>query len=99
MIIRRAGTPKDGLGFVSGHSAVAFSLAAVLSPYLGRWRGVGYGLAATVSFARIHVGAHLPLDTVGGAALGMTLAFAYNAAVGVPADSRRVTSRKAAPPP
>jgi cytochrome c-type biogenesis protein len=30
-IIRRAGTPKDGLGFVSGHTAVAFALAAVLS--------------------------------------------------------------------
>jgi membrane-associated phospholipid phosphatase len=96
VIVRRAGTPKDGLGFVSGHSAVAFSLAAVLSPYLGRWRGVGYGLATTVSFARIHVGAHLPLDTVGGAALGLSLGFAYNAVVGVPAESRGVTPRRLA---
>ena len=94
VIVRRAGTPKDGLGFVSGHSAVAFSLAAVLSPYLGQWRWIGYGLATSVSFARIHVGAHLPLDTVGGAALGLSLAFVYNAAVGLPAESRRVTPRK-----
>lgn len=84
-IIRRAGTPKDGLGFVSGHTAVAFALAAVLSPYLGRrGRWVAYGLAALVGFARIHVGAHLPLDTVGGAALGVTLALVWHLAVGIP---------------
>ncbi len=86
-IVRRSGTPLDGLGFVSGHSTVAFALATVLSPYLGRpGRWIAYALAATVSIARIHNGAHLPLDTVGGAALGMTLGFAYHLVVGVPAD-------------
>jgi undecaprenyl-diphosphatase len=95
VIVRRAGTPSDGLGFVSGHSAVAFSLAAVVSPYLGRSRWIGYGLAATVSSARVPVGAHLPLDSVGGAALGLALAFTYNAVVGVPAESRQVIPRKA----
>ncbi len=35
---RRTGTPYEGLGFVSGHSAVAFSVAAVLSPYVSRTR-------------------------------------------------------------
>jgi undecaprenyl-diphosphatase len=80
-VVRRWGTPKDGLGFVSGHSAVAFSLAAVLAPRLGPWRWMGYGVAGTVSFGRIHVGAHFPLDTVGGAALGLTMAHLWNAAV------------------
>jgi membrane-associated phospholipid phosphatase len=87
-IVRRSGTPVDGLGYVSGHSAVAFALATVLSPYLprtGRW--TAYGLAVVVALARIHNGAHFPLDTVGGAALGMSLGFAYHLAVGIPADA------------
>ena len=42
----RSGAPTGGLGFVSGHSTVAFCLATVLSPYLGhRSRIAAYGLA------------------------------------------------------
>jgi glycosyltransferase 2 family protein len=60
-----------GDGYVSGHATVAFALATVLHPYLTRtWRMVVWGLAASVGFARVYVGAHLPLDIVGGAALG-----------------------------
>lgn len=82
---RRMGTPLQGLGFVSGHSAVAFSLAAVCSPYLGRRGRIGaYSLAVLVGLARIQVSAHLPLDVVGGAALGYGLGQAWNLAVGVP---------------
>jgi undecaprenyl-diphosphatase len=81
----------EGLGFVSGHSTVAFACAAILSPYLsGRWRVAGYALATTVGLSRVVVGAHLPLDVVGGAALGLTLAYAWHAAVGV---DMRATSR------
>jgi membrane-associated phospholipid phosphatase len=74
----------EGLGFVSGHSTVAFACVAILSPYLsGRWRVAGYALATTVGLSRVIVGAHLPLDVVGGAALGLTLAYGWHAAVGV----------------
>jgi glycosyltransferase 2 family protein len=74
----------EGLGFVSGHSTVALACVAILSPYLsGRWRVAGYALATTVSLSRVVVGAHLPLDVVGGAALGLTLAYGWHAAVGV----------------
>lgn len=74
----------DGLGFVSGHSTVAFACAAVLSPYLTpKWRTAAYALATTVGLSRVVVGAHLPLDVVGGAALGLTLAYGWHAAVGV----------------
>ncbi|MFZ4517885.1 MAG: phosphatase PAP2 family protein [Microthrixaceae bacterium] len=86
-VVRRAGTPTDGLGFVSGHSAVAFALATVVSPYLSRrGRAGAYLLAAVVGLARIHVGAHLPLDVVGGAALGCLVGYLWRLAVGVPAD-------------
>lgn len=66
------GAPLTGQGFVSGHAAVAAALAAVASPYLGRsGRIVAWSLAALVCLARVYVGAHLPLDVVGGAALGV----------------------------
>jgi membrane-associated phospholipid phosphatase len=93
--VERWGSPTDGLGFVSGHSAVAFALATVLSPYLRRpWRWTAYGVAAVVAIARIHVAAHFPLDTIGGAALGCLLGWCYHLAVGVPDDVPGITERR-----
>jgi membrane-associated phospholipid phosphatase len=84
---RRAGAPIDGWGFLSGHATVAFALAAVVSPYLGRGaRIAAYGLAGSVALARVHVGAHLPLDVVAGAALGYGVGWAWNLSVGVPTE-------------
>jgi undecaprenyl-diphosphatase len=61
-----------GLGYVSGHTAVVFALAAVLAPELPRrWQVVTCVVAVTVAFARVYAGAHLPLDVVGGAGLGL----------------------------
>jgi undecaprenyl-diphosphatase len=61
-----------GVGYVSGHAAVAFALAAVLAPSLPRaWPPVAFALASIVAVARLYSGAHLPLDAVGGAGLGM----------------------------
>ncbi len=63
-----------GLGYVSGHSAVAFALAAVLVPSLPRvWQPVAWVVAALVAVARVYAGVHLPLDVVGGAGLGLLL--------------------------
>ncbi len=72
---RGAGPIGDaGPGFPSGHTAVAFALASVAYPYLpARWRAVTLALAATVGFARLYFGAHLPLDVLGGAALGVAV--------------------------
>jgi uncharacterized membrane protein YbhN (UPF0104 family)/membrane-associated phospholipid phosphatase len=65
------GEPARGLGYVSGHSAVAVALATVASPFLGRRaRRVAWVLAGCVCVARIYVGSHLPFDVLGGAALG-----------------------------
>ncbi len=61
-----------GLGYVSGHAAVAFALAAALAPSAPRpWRPALFAGATLVTLARQYAGVHLPLDGVGGAGLGL----------------------------
>ena len=68
--VRESGV--HGLGYVSGHAAVAFAAATVIACYLpGRWKTVPFAVASITGLARIYFGAHLPLDIVGGAGLGM----------------------------
>jgi undecaprenyl-diphosphatase len=84
------GHEAPGLGFPSGHTAVAFALTATAVPFLARhWRRVIWVLPLTVGFARVFVGAHLPLDIVGGFALGYTAGALVHLVAGTP--SRRVT--------
>jgi undecaprenyl-diphosphatase len=62
----------ESLGFPSGHAAVAAALTVVVAAYLSvRWAIAAILLGAVVIFGRIYVGAHLPLDVIGGAALGV----------------------------
>jgi uncharacterized membrane protein YbhN (UPF0104 family)/membrane-associated phospholipid phosphatase/tRNA A-37 threonylcarbamoyl transferase component Bud32 len=79
------GGEAGGLGFPSGHVAVASALATVASPYLGqRARRVTWCIVWLVALSRIHVGVHLPLDVVGGAALGWAVGAALNLLWGAP---------------
>jgi undecaprenyl-diphosphatase len=71
------GLPQSGLGFPSGHTAVAFTLAGVAAPYLPRPVAVGAFVGAgVVGVARQYVGAHLPVDVAGGIAAGVAAATA-----------------------
>jgi undecaprenyl-diphosphatase len=68
------GPAETGLGFPSGHSAVAFTLASVVAPELPvPLRPAVFGWAAVVGWSRLYVGAHLPLDVLGGAAIGVSI--------------------------
>lgn len=66
------GIGTGGRGYPSGHAAVSAALAFVLWAHLPRrWRWVPVAGAAVVAFGRMYVGGHLPLDVLGGAALGV----------------------------
>ena len=82
----------SGLGFVSGHAAVAFALATVASPYVpGRWKWLLWAVPVATIVLRIYTGAHLPLDVIGGAALGVAVGAAVNLVLGVPGQRRPAT--------
>ena len=84
-----------GLSFPSGHAVLAFALAGLLAPYLGRnGKLVVYTLAALNGVARIYLGAHNPLDIVGGAGLGIAIAGALNLVFGVPAQGQEMDQHR-----
>ncbi|MFL6205265.1 MAG: phosphatase PAP2 family protein [Acidimicrobiales bacterium] len=67
-----------GFGYPSGHTALAFAVAAVLHPLLpARVRWAPWVLASLVGIARLYVGVHWPMDLVGGAALGVAIGGAF----------------------
>ncbi len=86
---RVRGREAAGLGYLSGHAGVAVALGAAAFPRLGKTgRAVTLNVAPVVGLTRIYVGAHLPLDVAGGAALG----FVVEAALALarrPAAARR----------
>lgn len=85
-VVERETFSPDSLGFPSGHAAVAWAITIVVLAYVGRpWQIAAIALAIVVPIVRMYVAAHLPLDLIGGAALGVTVASAVNLLVGVPA--------------
>jgi undecaprenyl-diphosphatase len=79
--------------FPSGHAATSFACAATLAPFVGRRAAVVlYVLAAAIAYSRVYVGVHYPLDVLGGAVLGLSVATALRR---LPAVLRR--SRPARP--
>lgn len=64
-----------GLGYISGHSAVAATAAIMAMAALpARWRPLPALVAVLVGVARIVHGVHLPADVVGGWSLGVLIA-------------------------
>ena len=73
---------EGSLGFPSGHAAVAAALTAIVAAHLStRWLIVALALGSVVVLGRLYVGAHLPLDVVGGAALGVVAGTAVDLVV------------------
>jgi undecaprenyl-diphosphatase len=72
--VHARGARQAGGGLPSGHAAVSAALATAAFPELGtggRVAAVSFAVAAPLG--RMYVGAHLPLDVVGGSVLGITV--------------------------
>jgi undecaprenyl-diphosphatase len=68
------GYPTDprGSGYPSSHTAVAFAVVLGAWPWLNLpWRIGGIATATAIALNRMYVGAHFPLDVVGGIAVGL----------------------------
>lgn len=71
---RRRGRDASGLGYLSGHAGVVVALGTAVFPRLSpSGRAVVVAAMPIVGLSRIYVGAHLPLDVAGGAALGLAV--------------------------
>lgn len=70
--VRIRETISGDLGWASGHVAVATALSVSLSSMAPTWtRPLFAAVIAATGFGRMYVGAHLPLDLIGGLGLGM----------------------------
>ena len=69
LLIERSNDPS----FPSDHATFSFAIATILWRYNRKVGVILLGLAAFVGFSRVYVGAHYPMDVIGGAALGITV--------------------------
>ncbi|MBC8991897.1 lysylphosphatidylglycerol synthase domain-containing protein [Micromonospora chalcea] len=84
------------LGYPSGHVAVATALALVAARAGGpRWRRAAWVVIGLVAVARIHVGAHLPIDVAGGVLVGWLAVCLARLVVGEVGPQRSVPALRA----
>jgi undecaprenyl-diphosphatase len=85
--VQLSGQEEGDLGFPSGHAAVSAAITTAALPALpAPAKAAALALSAFVPFARMYVGAHLPLDLVGGTSLGVAVSSAAKLLVGVDGD-------------
>ena len=90
--------PSAGPSFPSGHAIIVFGIVVLIAPYLRhRWQLLlAVALAVLNSVARVYLGAHAPLDVVGGAFAGIAIGALLNFVIGVPGPGPPVAGRTGA---
>jgi len=66
----------SGLSFPSSHAVNNFAGAFILTYFYKNLRYVFYTIAILVAYSRVYVGVHYPADILGGAFIGLFVAFA-----------------------
>jgi undecaprenyl-diphosphatase len=72
---RRLAPASDSYSFPSGHATSAFAGALTMGRVWPRARVVWWALAILISYSRIYLGHHYPLDVVGGALVGLGVGY------------------------
>ena len=89
-----------GEALPSGHASTSFAGAVILAYLARRAIPLLFALAVLISFSRVYVGVHYPLDLLAGAVLGSAVALA---AIGLLRARRRTSGdpllSEARPPP
>jgi undecaprenyl-diphosphatase len=89
-VTMRGDVSAHGLSFVSGHAVIVTAVAGLLTPILPKaWRWVPWAIVVLNGVTRIYVGAHNPLDVVGGIGVGLVIAGLLNVALAVASGARR----------
>jgi membrane-associated phospholipid phosphatase len=82
----RDDAPADGPAYPSGHVAIAFAATTLLVPYVDPpVSALAAAGGLLVGVRRVHQGAHFPLDSLGGALLGIGVGSTSTFVIGRPA--------------
>ena len=64
------GDGRTDFSFPSSHATIAWAFVVVLANKEPRWRWLFFTLATLISFSRIYLGKHYPLDVLAGGLIG-----------------------------